>query len=485
MSDIPRSSDLSRETVTDACRTFDSWLGFQQRHLRVPGVQAAVLHAADVADVADVVLSTAHGVAALETGEPLTDQHLFRIASHSKTFTATAVMQLAERGSLRLDDTVGRWLPGLASAPVSGVTLHELLAHGGGVVRDGWDGDFWQLFHSFPDTAELLRIADDASSVLPRNERFKYSNIGYSLLGLVIEAASGQPYDAYVVEHVIGRLRLTHTGPELDPARAHEYAAGHSSISYADRRLPIEHIDTHAMASATGFYSTASDVVRYVSAHFLGDERLLSDDAKRQMQRTEWEVEGTGTSYGLGFGIQTIGTRRVLGHGGGYPGHITRTFFDPVDRLAVSVFTNAIDGPALGWASALFALVDLAAAGPRAEGAAAARQGDLDRWCGRFATLWGVYDVVALGGRLFQIDPTAPDPTTSVTHLEVVDDRTLRIAKTTGYGSPGERLVYSFDDDDAVVSLRGGSGTTAYPYEQYRRTVEAAERVTLGGGLRV
>ena len=101
------------------------------------------------------------------------------------------------------------------------------------------------------------------------------------------------------------------------------------------------------MASATGFYSTASDVVRYASAHFPDDDRLVNDDAKRLLQRTEWEVEGTDTSYGLGFGDRTIGDRRVLGHGGGYPGHITRTFFDPVDRLAVSVLTNAIDGPAL------------------------------------------------------------------------------------------------------------------------------------------
>ena len=102
-----------------------------------------------------------------------------------------------------------------------------------------------------------------------------------------------------------------------------------------------------------------------------------------------------------------------------------------------------------------------------------------------------MYDVVALGGRLLQIDPTAPDPTASVTHLEIVDDHTLRIASTTGYGSPGERLVYTFDGggdgdgDGDVVSIRGGSGTTAYPYERYRRSVEAAERVTLGGAVRV
>ncbi|MFN8021651.1 MAG: serine hydrolase domain-containing protein [Acidimicrobiales bacterium] len=464
---------ISRDAVSDACAYFDQWLAFQRRQWRVPGVQAAVLHDDEV------VLSTAHGVSSVETGEPLTTDHLFRIASHSKTFTATCVMQLVEMGLLRLDDTVGHWLDGLSGAPIAGVTLRELMAHAGGVVRDGWDGDFWQLFHAFPDDDELVRIAGDASSVLPRNERFKYSNIGYSLLGMVIAEASGRPYNSYVAEEVVVRLGLRNTGPELDPSRAHEYAGGHAALDYADARLPIEHVDTHAMASATGFYSTASDVVRYAAAHFHGDDRLLSDDSKRQMQKTEWEVEGTGgTSYGLGFAISTIGTRRVLGHGGGYPGHITRTYFDPVDRLAVSVLTNAIDGPAMGMAGAGISLIDLAAKGP---GRSA---DDRSRFCGRFATLWGTFDVVDLNGTLYQLTPSLADPTASYAVLEVDDDRTLRIARSNGYGSRGEVLAYTFDDDGSVRSIRGGSANTAYPFERYRQLAAAADRVTLGGGLR-
>lgn len=470
MTGIPRSA------VADASGYFDRWLAFQQHHLRVPGVQAAVLHDGEL------VLSTAHGVANVETAEPLTGRHLFRIASHSKTYTATCVMQLVEQGRLRLDDTVGQWLEPLRGSPIAGITVRELLAHGGGVIRDGWDGDFWQLFHAFPGVDGLVRIAGDRSNVIDRNERFKYSNVGYSLLGLVIEAASGQTYHDYVAEHVVAKLGLTDTGPEYDPARADEYAAGHSALGYADRRLVIDHIDTGAMASATGFFATAADVVRYASAHFFGDGRLLGDDSKRMMQRTEWEVAGTGTEYGLGFGISTIGSRRVLGHGGGYPGHITRTFFDPVDRFAVSVLTNAIDGPALGMATALVRLVDLAAGGADADGTSP----DLDRFCGRFATLWGVYDVVALGGRLFQLDPSAPDPVAAPVRLEVLDDTTLRIADTGGYGSFGETFRFTFADDGSVASVRGASGSTAFPFDRFRAAAESHQgHVTLGGGLRV
>ncbi|MCB0998806.1 MAG: beta-lactamase family protein [Acidimicrobiales bacterium] len=470
-------SGISRQAVLDACGYFDGWLDVQRRRHRVPGVQAAVWHDGEV------VFSTALGVSDESTGEPLTTGHLFRIASHSKTFTATAVMQLVERGDLRLDDTVGQWVPALAGTGIAAVKLRELMAHAGGVVRDGWDGDFWQLFHAFPDQDELVRIATDAADVVPRNERFKYSNVGYSLLGQVIEAASGQTYRAYVAEHVVGPLGLVDTGPDLDPARADRYAGGHGWLDEG-RRLPIDHIDTGAMSSATGFFSTAEELVRYAGAHCFGDDRLLSDDAKREMQRTEWEVEGTGTSYGLGFAIHTIGGRRVIGHGGGYPGHITRTHVDPVDRLAVSVFTNAIDGPALGMANAAVALVNLAADQhtPTSEGAAVAGV-DPRRFCGRFANVWGAFDVVALGGRLLQLTPTLDDPTASYAVLDIVDDHTLRYTTTTGYGSYGEPVRYTFGDDGTVLSLRGGSGSTSVPLDRYRAAVAARDRLTLGDRL--
>jgi CubicO group peptidase (beta-lactamase class C family) len=462
--------------IADASRYFDAWLRFRQRFDRVPGVQAAVL-SGDA-----IVMACAHGLADVEAATALTEQHLFRIASHSKTFTATAIMQLVERGVVRLDDAVGSWLPFLAGSPSEHVTLRELLSHASGTTRDGREGDFWQLAYAFPDAAGLHRISLDGAAVIDRNERFKYSNIGFSLLGQVIEAASGQPYGEYVQQHIIQVLGLADTGHELDPNRAGEYAAGYSALTYGDRRVPIDHIDTGSMASATGFYSTASDVVRYVAGHFHGNDALVSDQSKRMMQRVEWEVEGTGgTAYGLGFAISTIGTRRVLGHGGGYPGHITRTYFDPLDELAVSVLTNAIDGPALVYTTAGFRLIDLAltaSTGEQPPDAAATAA-----FTGRFANLWGVFDIVQMGGRLFQIDPSQPDPVVGAVHLDVVDDNTLRIARTTGYGSFGEQVVVTRNDAGAIVSLRGGSGSTSYPFDAMVAALESRERITLGDPL--
>src|SRR3954447_19956329 len=209
--------ERTAEVAAAAAPYLESWLEHQRRRSRVPGVQAAVR-------VGDrLVLDTALGVADVTTGEPLTTGHLFRIASHSKTFTATAVLQLAEAGRMRLDDPIERWVPALAGCALAEVTVRELLGHQGGVVRDGRDCDHWQLLHPFPDEERLTAIATGEGAVLGRNEHFKYSNIGYGLLGQAIEAVTGTGYADHVRTAVVDRLGLTDTAPEWDPARAGDH----------------------------------------------------------------------------------------------------------------------------------------------------------------------------------------------------------------------------------------------------------------------
>jgi CubicO group peptidase (beta-lactamase class C family) len=470
-----------RDVVREAASYADTWVALRARTQRVPGVQVAV------AVAGDVLLSSAHGFARLpetngkdDLGEPLTTEHLFRIASHSKTFTATAVMQLVEAGKLRLDDTVEEHVAALAGSPIADRTVAELLAHGGGVVRDSHEADFWQLQREFPDSDALVEACLDAADVLERNERFKYSNIGYGVVGLVVEAVSGQSYSDYVLEHVVARLGLRDTGPELDASRGDEYATGYSTLEALDRRLPIDPVDTRALASATGFWSTAEDLCRYAAGHVLGDERLLSDASKRRMQRGEWEVEGSDDRYGLGFGIHKIGERRMIGHGGGFPGHITRTLFDPVDGLTVVALTNAIDGPARELAVGIVKLVDSALDSSKTpDDTEAAAAADLVSYTGHFAALWGLTDVVDLGGRLWLVAPNQPDPTVAMEKLEIVDADTLRIAEAGGYSSPGETVRYTRSDGRVTSVLLGG--TSVIPIEDHVRVLCVLDRIVLGG----
>ncbi len=452
-------------SLGEALAYFDSFLGFQQRYLRIPGVQAAVRANGDLR------LSTAYGFADVEREVPLTTEHLFRVASHSKTFTAVATMQLVEAGKLRLDDTAGQWVPQLEGTALGSVTVRELLTHAGGVWRDSATGDFWQLIGRFPDEAHLIELlVDPAASVLPRNDRFKYSNIGYSLSGLIVAAASGMSFNDYCRKNIVERLGLRHTGPDFDASRAGEYVYGYTAYSYADHRVPVDHIETGAMAPATGFFSRAEDLTAYFTAHSFGDERLLSDESKRQMQNQTWGRDKDGGAYGLGIQVIEVGGRKLYGHGGGWPGQITRSLVDTQQALAISVLTNAVDGVAEPLARAGYGLIDLAGSEPRPNGG-----GDLQRFAGRFAHLFGVTDVAVLGGRLYSLGPTSLDPAADATPLEVVDDHTLRIAGGSGGGAYGEPINYTFADDGSVKTVSGWFGVTLRPIDQ----VELPERITL------
>lgn len=455
-----------QRSVDEALAYFDSYLGFRRRSERLPGVQAAVFAGGAVR------LSSAHGLADVENDTALLATHLFRIASHSKTFTATAVLQLVESGHLRLDDRAERWVDFLAGSPVGAVTVRQLLSHSSGLCRDSLDGDFWQLSRKFPDHRQLREaLLDPTTATLGTDERFKYSNIAYSLAGLIIEAASGVPYHDRVRTAIIEPLGLADLGPELDPARAADYATGYSSLSYADTRRPIDHVDTGAMAPATGFYSTASDLVQYFAAHFHGDLRLLTDASKRTMQHPWWKVGSGDSQYGLGLAVAKVGERELVGHGGGYPGHTSSSVADTRAGLAVSVLTNAIDGPAESMAHAAVKLIDLAGSKPRPVAGP-----DPSRFAGRFASLWGVEDVAVLGGRLYRLHPNAADPSEEAAELEFVGDTTLRVVGGSGYGSYGELFEYSFSDRGDVESLRGESRATLVPIDSF----VLPDRVTVG-----
>ncbi|MGI8415040.1 MAG: serine hydrolase domain-containing protein [Nakamurella sp.] len=454
---IRSDNSIDERSVSEAMVYYDTLLAFQRGFLRVPGIQAAVRLGGRL------MFSGAYGESDLLAGTPLTERHLFRIASHSKTFTSTAIHQLAAMGTVRLDDSEGQWVPELAAvdAPLANVTIRALLSHSAGIWRDSGDGDFWQLQRPFPDGDTLLgMLIADGAAVLGPNERFKYSNIGYGLLGRIIEAATGRTYQEHLQDAVVDQLGLLDTGPEYDPARAADYASGHSALSYNDSRVPIDHVDTRALAAAAGFYSTARDLTDYFSAHCFGDDRLLSDASKRQMQLPVWDTEVADRRYALGLAVMKVGDRRMIGHGGGYPGHITCSVVDPHAGLAVSAFTSAIDGPAELLAHHAVKLIDLAESKPRGD------VGATSRFTGRFASLWGVTDIALLGGRLYRLHPAKADLVDDAAELEVVDDRTVRVVGGSGYGSFGEPFRYDFDADGTVRSVRGESASTMVPIEK-------------------
>ncbi|WP_278235323.1 serine hydrolase domain-containing protein [Isoptericola sp. AK164] len=486
------------------------WVATQAGLARLPGVQYAV------SIDGELVLDGAWGVTDLTSGTPLRPDHVFRVASHSKTFTATAVARLIDAGRLRLDDPLSRHVAELDGSDVGRVTVREALGHTGGVLRDGHDADYWQLATPFPDRATLLDEVLSHGEVFGRGEHFKYSNLAYGLLGMVIEEITGTRYSEHVRTELIEPLGLADTTPELDDDVARRAVVGHSARAlaapglatmFADGRLPVAAVTTGALSAATGFCSTARDLVRWADAHADGST-LVRPATRRLLQRDESVIDRPHSprrGYGLGFETREVGGRRLVGHSGGFPGQITRTWFDPSERIAVAVLTNAIDGPADALALGMFGLVTAALEGLEAHAGAgsqhdggglvapatpdgespddgenaAERSPDdggtvaphpLDRWTGRFANLWGMTDVARLGDRLWAVDPRRADPLDGAERLEV-DGDVLRPEPHAGFGPVGEpiQVLREADGRPTAAVVGGMTSWRADDFERQRR----------------
>ena len=199
-------------TCTAPQRLFTAWLEGQMLYRHLPGVAVGV-----VADQ-DLVWSAGFGFADTAAKVPMTPQTKFRMASHSKLFTATAIMQLREQGKLRLDDPgveVPAVVPGEAPADPDDppITIEELLTHSSGLPREA--GSHWTTFE-FPTTEELRGLMAERQAPFSPDVRWKYSNLAYSVAGMVIEAVSGQRWADYVQQHIYAPLGMTSSSVDAD-----------------------------------------------------------------------------------------------------------------------------------------------------------------------------------------------------------------------------------------------------------------------------
>lgn len=440
-------SPVDREAVLSVAAILPHWLATVSAVRRLTGVQAAIWHDGEL------VCEVAVGAADETTGTQLATTHRLRIASHSKMFTALAVMRLAEQGALRLDDTLGERVAELAGSPVASLTLHDLLSHSAGLTRDGADASWWNLERPFPDRAALLQIARTSAAVLAPGLHLQYSNIGYGLLGLVIEDAAGTPFDEAVRTLVLDPAGVGDIGPDLPPDAPgpedpHGFAPGHTSRLHGDRRA-VEQIPTGALAAATGFWATAGAIATFAGRALTGDA-VVSEAGLRRMRRRVWTV-ADGAGYGLGLQEATIHGLSGIGHSGGFPTGLTRTWAVPASRLAVSVLGTSIDAPASDLAAGVLGMLALASGSAAAKAAAHERSGALGGGsdgrrrpkplaeqdevaiggapmpaarlarivAGSYDSLWGRTRLAVLGGRLFALDDDALDPAETALELRI------------------------------------------------------------------
>jgi len=291
-----------------------------------------------VVEHGDIVYARAFGVADLATKTAATPATRFPIASVTKMFTAVSVMQLVEAGRVRLDAPLGTYLP---SAPHAGeVTIRQLLTHTSGLWNYG-DEAFNSGRAATPTTPSAILAAVAAHPLdFKPGTKFSYSNTGYVLLGLVVEAVAKVPLAAYEREHIFGPAQMHDTTVGAPPAGV-PVARGYMDAS----GTPAPPYSPSWVFADGDIVSTASDLARFDVA--LMDGRLLKPATFAEMQSSAVDAAELGASvrYGLGVSLATSGGVTFVGHHGGVPGFEAENELIPSERYAIVVLSDAFDFP--------------------------------------------------------------------------------------------------------------------------------------------
>jgi CubicO group peptidase (beta-lactamase class C family) len=297
----------------------------------------------------EVLLDDHFGQADASDGTPLSGDSLYRLASVSKTITATALLSLVDAGKLALDDDVRDFLPRF---PYRGITVRQLLQHSSGLPEYIFGiGDAWPSGKGLMTNADVLEwlVARQPELAFEPGKGWDYCNTGYALIPLIIEKVSGRPYPAFVRASVFKKAGMADSYhiSELGQAQQPRIARGHG-FNYAtgeDLRF-----DKHPVLSAEfngdkvfgagDIYSTTRDLLAFDRA--LKANTLLSAALQEQAYASMMLPEGFPAGYGLGWQVAAAEhTGRIIHHHGMGDGYRTR-FYRFLDKgITIIILSNA------------------------------------------------------------------------------------------------------------------------------------------------
>lgn len=265
----------------------------------------------------DRTIRVAGGYGNLAKRTPMRASDRFRVGSSTKSFVATVVLQLAGERKLALEDTVESWLPGLV--PNGGqITVRQLLNHTSGLADYAPEEDETFIRRVLANRRkawqprELVALGTARGPLFAPGARWSYSNTGWILLGLIVEAASGNPLEAELRERVFEPLRLRATSFDTRPRIAGRHAHGYSRLG-ARRRFDISVLNQSWAWAAGAIVSTAGDLARFYRTLLAG--RLLRPDLLAEMKTTVATPSPT-QRYGLGLTMTRLPCGVFWGHGG-------------------------------------------------------------------------------------------------------------------------------------------------------------------------
>lgn len=368
---------------------------YMQAEVKINEFTGAIL----VAQKGKIIYETAFGFADKEWHTRNTIQSKFEIGSITKQFTAAAILQLAEKGKINLNDPLSKFIPGFNSG--DSITIHMLLNHTSGLRDFEFDPQFAVLAESQLLANNTRYLNDTLVNYFKKNPydfpagtQWKYSNTGYFLLGYIIEKITGQTYSDYVLHHVIQKAGLKNTlinpWDSIIPYRARGYTKtmeGWKNASYLPMEIPY---------SAGNMISTVEDLYHWHTALFSG--KVISYTMFQKM------ITPYLGHYGYAFWIDSFKHQLRIYHSGGINGFASDIAFFPKNDLFITVLSNNENTYAPGIANTLAAILfDIPVEKPYHHKEVVIDSSFLAHYAGQYQRtgISGEYKMLVKGGNLY------------------------------------------------------------------------------------
>jgi len=289
-----------------------------------------------VAQDGKIVLDKGYGFANLEWDIPNTPTTKFRLGSITKQFTSASILLLEERGKLKIEDPVKKYMPD-APAGWDKITIFHVLTHTSGIPSLTSFPDFKTRQAQAMTPEKLVEWFRDKPLEFEPGTKWNYSNSGYILLGYLIEKISGQSYAEFVQQNIFTPLGMKDSGYDSNSAIIAHRAAGYTPGKSGPVNAGFVHMSIPFSAGA--LYSTTEDLLRWEQGLFGG--KVLKAESLAKMT-TPFKQD-----YAFGLGVSTSNGHKMIAHDGGIEGFNTSLAYFPDDKLVVAVLAN-LNGPFAG-----------------------------------------------------------------------------------------------------------------------------------------
>lgn len=320
--------------ASGSSKSIDDFIASRMPTSGAPGLAYAVVEDSEIH-------SGERGELLRGSGSKITPDTPFVIGSISKSFTAMAVMKLAEAGKVDLDAGISQYLQVFSGRPSGAITIRQLLSHTSGYsTLQGNDTDTDQA----PGNDELRRHVERIAQWTPAYEpgaRWDYSNANYYVLGALIEVASGVDYASFIEKEILEPIGMEHSFV-ADGEHHDNIATGH--VPWFGAKRPVKEGRTDRMSAPVGgVIASASDVARYLAIMMNGENDIISARSKAEMMRP---ASAASPSYGFGWNVDA--GNGTVSHTGLTPGMETLAVMVPAERKGVVILVNSGSGMGFG-----------------------------------------------------------------------------------------------------------------------------------------